>query len=131
VLCDFGALPAERRNLLWWLFSDDARARRPATWEQTAKRNLGHFRAEYARHPGDASFAALVDELSEASPEFREWWPRHEVVVPEPGSKTIDHPELGRLNVLHLSLMPAGDPDLRMILLLPADAPTRAALERV
>jgi transcriptional regulator with XRE-family HTH domain len=129
VLCDFGAMAPERRNLLWWLFGGDGRWERVATWEQTAKRNLGHFRAEHARHPGDPSFAALVDELSEVSPEFRDWWPRHEVIAPEPGSKTIEHPDLGTLNLLHLSLTPASEPDLRMVLLLPADAPTRAALE--
>ena len=51
-----------------------------------------------------------------------------EVVAPEPGSKTIAHATLGTLNLLHLSLAPADEPDLRMILLLPADAATRERL---
>ena len=42
-----------------------------ATWEDTAKHTLARFRAQHARRPDDPSFAALIEELSAASPEFR------------------------------------------------------------
>jgi transcriptional regulator with XRE-family HTH domain len=131
VLTDFGAMPAEHRNLLWWLFTHDENWERVPSWPETAKRNLGHFRTEHARRAGEPSFAQLVEDLTNASERFRDWWPRHEVATPEPGHKTIEHARLGTLNLMHLSLTPADEPDLRLILLLPSDAATRAALQRI
>jgi transcriptional regulator with XRE-family HTH domain len=127
VLTDFGAAPPERRNLLWWLFAaDEGRAIRG--WAETARNTLARFRAEHARRVGDPAFAALVEELSAASEAFRAWWPEHQVLTEQAGTKTIPHPALGTLRLHHLQSSPTSDPDLRLTLYVPADAATRAAL---
>jgi transcriptional regulator with XRE-family HTH domain len=125
---DWADEPVEHRNLLWWLFAGTDWDRTDPNWEGTAKSNLARFRAQHARRPGDPSFAALIAELSEASPEFRAWWPRHEVIAEQAGTKTIEHAELGTLRLHHLQSMPTSDPELRLTIYVPADARTRAAL---
>ena len=128
VFTDFGAMPPEGRNLLRWLFADPARDRTAATWEDTAKHTLARFRAQHARRPDDPSFAALIEELSAASPEFRAWWPRHEVVAEQAGTKTIEGHALGTLRLHHLQSTPTSDPELRLTMYVPADAETRRIL---
>ena len=129
VFTDFGAMPPEGRNLLRWLFADPARDHTAATWEDTAKHTLARFRAQHARRPDDPSFAALIEELSAASPEFRAWWPRHEVVAEQAGTKTIEGHALGTLRLHHLQSTPTSDPELRLTMYVPADAETRRILE--
>ena len=128
VFTDFGAMPPEGRNLLRWLFADPARDHTAATWEDTAKHTLARFRAQHARRPDDPSFAALIEELSAASPEFRAWWPRHEVVAEQAGTKTIEGHALGTLRLHHLQSTPTSDPELRLTMYVPADAETRRIL---
>jgi len=128
VFTDFGAMPPEGRNLLRWLFLDPARDHTAAPREDTAKHTLARFRAQHARRPDDPSFAALIEELSAASPEFRAWWPRHEVVAEQAGTKTIEGHALGTLRLHHLQSTPTSDPELRLTMYVPADAETRRIL---
>ena len=97
-------------------------------WADTARANLADFRAEYARRPGDPSFVELVTALSAESAAFREWWAEHDVRAYEPARKTIRHASLGPLVVHQLQSVPAGHPELRLRVLVPADDATRAAL---
>ena len=69
-----------------------------------------------------------MDALEEASEQFRLWWPRHEVLTEQLGTKTIEHPEVGRLVLYHLQSVPTSHPDLRLIQFAPADEATRHAL---
>jgi transcriptional regulator with XRE-family HTH domain len=121
------AAPDGRPNLLWWLFAGD----RPLQGQlrDTARNALARFRAEHARRINDPDFAALIEALEEASPEFRAWWPRHEVLTEQLGTKTIEHPELGTLRLHHLQSVPTSHPDLRLTQFAPADEATRATLE--
>lgn len=127
IMGDLVSAPPDRRNVLVWLFTDDSW---PATaaWEQTARANLLDFRTEYARHPGDPAFASLVDSLSATSPRFRDWWQQHDVQAMEPAAKHIAHRELGRLHLIAVQSRPTHAPWLRLRILVPADAPTRAAI---
>jgi transcriptional regulator with XRE-family HTH domain len=122
------AAPDGSRNLLWWLFTDTAGDQEQR--EQTARSTLARFRAEHARRIGDPAFNELVEQLERASARFRSWWPRHEVLAEQLGTKTVDHPELGRLVMHHLQSVPTSHPDLRLTQFAPADAATRAAFAR-
>jgi transcriptional regulator with XRE-family HTH domain len=114
-------------NLLWWLFAGDLPRREQ--WRDTARSTLARFRAEHARRIGDPDFAALIEALEEVSPDFRAWWPRHEVLTEQLGTKTIDHQDLGTLRLHHLQCVPTSHPDLRLTQFAPADDTTRAALQ--
>jgi transcriptional regulator with XRE-family HTH domain len=113
-------------NVLWWMFTEPGR--HGLGWSDTARSTLARFRAEHARRYDDPAFVALIGELLEASPRFRELWRRHEVLEAQLGTKVIEHPELGRLNLHHLQSIPTSHPDLRLTQFVPADAATRAAL---
>jgi transcriptional regulator with XRE-family HTH domain len=126
VITDFGALAPAERNLLRWLLLD----RLPADsgYETTARSTLARFRAAHARFVDHPEFLALIAELEERSPAFRAWWPRHDVLAEQSGTKTIEHPRLGPLRLHHLQSTPTSDPDLRLTVYVPADERTRAAL---
>jgi transcriptional regulator with XRE-family HTH domain len=120
------AAPDGRPNLLWWLFTSTEH--RGEQWRATARDTLARFRAEHARRIGDPDFAALVEQLEQASPEFRDWWPRHEVLAEQLGTKTVAHPRLGTLRLHHMQSVPTSHPDLRLTQFAPADEATRAVL---
>jgi transcriptional regulator with XRE-family HTH domain len=121
--------PDGRQNLLWWLFTADEL--RTEQRQATARNTLARFRAEHARRIGDPDFAALVEALDQASAQFRAWWPRHEVLAEQLGTKTIEHPRVGRLLLHHLQSAPTSHPDLRLIQFAPANEATRDALTRL
>ncbi|MGK5684125.1 helix-turn-helix transcriptional regulator [Actinoplanes sp. URMC 104] len=127
VLAGLVAAPPEERNLLLWLFGGGWDETAEA-WQQTAQANLLDFRAEFARHPGDPGFVALVDRLTSASGTFRTWWARHDVHALEPARKRIDHRELGPLTLLSVQSRPSHAPGLRLRILVPGDDRTRKAL---
>ena len=59
--------------------------------------------------------ARLVEHLKGASPEFREWWPRHDVQGAPLERIRFDHPDVGSLELDNVSfLVMNGDPELRM-----------------
>jgi transcriptional regulator with XRE-family HTH domain len=121
--------PDGRQNLLWWLFTSPGP--HGESWRDTARNTLARFRAEHARRIGDPDFTALVEALEQASPDFRAWWPRHEVLAEQLGTKTIEHPQHGILRLHHLQSIPTSDPDLRLTQFTPADEHTREWLAKV
>jgi transcription regulator MmyB-like protein len=126
VLGEPSRAPDGKQNLLWWMLTSDAG--RGEQWQATARNTLARFRAEHARRIGDPDFAALIAALEAESARFRAWWPRHEVLAEQLGTKTIEHPRLGRLRLHHLQSAPTSHPDLRLTQFAPADEATRAAL---
>ena len=78
---------------------------------------------------GDPAFEALVERLGEASPEFRDWWPRHEVLGSGEGRKEILHPTAGLLEFEHAVFLHAENSDQRLVLYSPvAGSPTCARM---
>jgi len=76
---DPAALPAGRRNLLWMMFTDAENRARMTTWDRAARALLSQFRAAAGRHPDDPRFTELTAALTEASPQFRDWWAQYPV----------------------------------------------------
>jgi len=121
-------LSGEQRSLLWWLLVDYRGDAGAAQWEVTARNTLARFRSEYARHAGNARYDELVASLHERSAHFAALWAEHEVAETQRGTKTIEHPRLGRLRLHHAQTVPTGAPDLRLTVYAPADKTTRAVL---
>jgi hypothetical protein len=90
------------------LFSDRAR-RLFVDWETVAQGALATFRADCARHVGEADFEAMITRLTRLSPEFAAWWPRHDVAHRLAGTKRLDHPTAGRMHFA-FSMLAVGDP---------------------
>jgi len=55
------------------------------------------FRAAAGQRPEDTRFAEIVAGLTEASPEFRQWWAEYPVRYFRPATIGIDHPRAGRI----------------------------------
>jgi transcriptional regulator with XRE-family HTH domain len=113
------SLARPERNLVWAVFAVPHTRTLIGGWEQEARRVLSQFRAETVSIAQRDDIRELVDALTAASPEFAEWWPRHDVGGFESHRRVFHHPQLGRLEFEQQQLVPAGEPDLRVIVHLP------------
>jgi hypothetical protein len=116
---DPALLPADRRNLLWMMFSDTENRARMVRWEPAARAVLSQFRSAVGHRPDDPRFAAMVAQLTKASPEFRRWWAEYPIRDFRPATIGVDHPEIGRLNLEMFQFRPVEHPDMLMVLQVP------------
>lgn len=119
VFVDYHTLPASERNVLWRMFTCLEQRTRYADWESLGKQMLAHFRASSGRSIGESWWLALRDRLMQASPEFRAWWPRHDITAGGISHKELSHPRAGLLVLQPTTLMLADDPNLNLFLYTP------------
>ncbi len=117
---DPAELPQDRRNLLWWMFTDHRNRAMMRDWEPAARAILSQFRAAAGRRPGDQRLTAVVTALGAASPEFRAWWQEYPVNEFRPATIGLSHPTAGELDLQLHQLRMVEDPDLLLVLQLPA-----------
>ncbi len=122
VFGDYGQLTGDERNIMHMVFANAAHRALLTDWEQLARVTLATFRADTARYAGHPDLERLIAALDQKSPEFRAWWPRHEVLAPMAGNKRIDHPEMGRMTFEHMSLTLDGGSGLRLVVFTPLAA---------
>jgi len=103
------------------VFANAAHRRLLVDWDKLAPASLAMFRADSARYVGDPDFERLITTLMEASLEFREWWPRHDVLRPFTGHKRIKHPASGRMTFEYTTLAVSDQPDMKLIVYTPID----------
>ena len=114
--------PPNERNTLWLFFTNPALRSLIVDWRSRAQDTLARFRADYGRHAGDAHFVQLVERLKSVSPEFAEWWPRHDILPRTEGRNAYDHPLAGRMVVEHTTFSVVDNPELRLVVFLAAAA---------
>lgn len=117
---DPASLPPGRRNMVWMMFTDVNRARM-VRWETAARAVLSQFRSAADRHRDGPRFTELATALSEASPEFRAWWAEYPVRYSRPATVTINDPDAGMIELELFQLRPLDQPDLTMVVQIPAD----------
>jgi predicted kinase/transcriptional regulator with XRE-family HTH domain len=122
---DPAGLPAGRRNLLWMMFTDAENRARMTTWDRAARTLLSQFRAAAGRHPGDPRFAELTAALTEASPQFRDWWAQYPVRYFRPARIRVRHPRAGRITLELFQMRLEDDPGLLLVTQVPADPESR------
>ncbi|MDR3475339.1 MAG: helix-turn-helix transcriptional regulator [Devosia sp.] len=115
VFGDYGRLEGDERNILHLVFTNEAHRQLLADWSDVARVALAMFRLDHARHSGEADFERLISVLNAQSPEFRDWWPKHEVVPPLSGAKRLRHPQIGLMSFDYTMLAVVGQPDLRLV----------------
>lgn len=118
---DFGTLPVRERNILRLTFISSSQRMLLANWEQAAQGLLAQFRASTERYVGEPWREALVAELELASPQFRAWWPRHDIQATHTGKKELHHPLVGRLVLQPTTFQVTDAPDLRMVIYTPLE----------
>ena len=122
------AMPPERRNVMRRLFGDPERHTRLPNWEASARFMVAAFRTEVTRAGASARVAALVDELCQTSPEFRDLWRGHDVGSFGEGSKHLLHPVAGMLTLDYSAFAVDGQPDLGMVVFSPVTEDDCAAI---
>jgi len=104
--------------MLWLVFTNSTLRSLIVDWRSRGQDVLARFRADFGRHAGDAHFVQLVERLKSVSPEFAQWWPRHDILPMTEGRKDYDHPLAGRMIVEHTTLSVSDNPELRLVVFL-------------
>lgn len=125
---DLTEVPEPQRNLIWLFFTDPDLPDLVVDWTQRASMLLAQFRAVVGRHAGDHRLTELVDELTQASPTFRQWWPSYPVGGPGAPHHTIRHPEAGEIRFDLAQLRLDRHPGLTLVLQTPLTPTDRDAL---
>ncbi|MDO9397998.1 MAG: helix-turn-helix transcriptional regulator [Herbiconiux sp.] len=99
LFADFESMPAVHRNYARWMLLDDGARDLFREWEEQARNAVEALRLDAARTPDDRGIQQLVGELSVASSEFRQWWSAHRVHQRTHGTKGLNHPLVGELDV--------------------------------
>ncbi|MBF6066262.1 helix-turn-helix domain-containing protein [Nocardia terpenica] len=115
LVTDFAALDPLDRNLARLVFLDEGMRELYEDWDAKAADVVAYLRLDLSRNPGCPVVSALIDELSGASPEFREHWSRHELKDKTHGRYVYIHPEVGRLELSYETLRLPDDPDQALI----------------
>ncbi|HYF27717.1 MAG TPA: transcriptional regulator [Baekduia sp.] len=85
-------------------------------WPAVAQETARILRAEAGRDPSDRGPAALVEELLERSPAFRDVWAEHDVRLPAAGRHRFRHPDVGELDLVFEAATLRADPGLTLLL---------------
>lgn len=112
---DYAKLEARDRNTLWRFFMNPETRIRFPKWEEVAPKFTAQFRAVAAKYLDDPCFTKLINDLLEASPEFRHYWSRHDVASPSDGFKHVYHPLVGDMTLEYTYLGIPEFPDMQMI----------------
>jgi transcriptional regulator with XRE-family HTH domain len=118
---DYGRLEGDQRNIMHMVFANPAHRRLLIGWEELAPVALAMFRADSARYTGDPEFERLIALLKRSSGEFRQWWPKHEVIRRLSSLKRIRHPACGRMAFEHTSFAVADQPDMKLVVYTPLE----------
>jgi transcriptional regulator with XRE-family HTH domain len=127
---DLDALPAEECNLARVIFLEEGVRATWRPWEPVARHVIGGLRMNVARHPDDPRMAALVEELTAKSPEFRKWWPDHPVSAEPTVRYGFWHPDVGEFTLSQEAFTFPYTVDTHLVVLTAAPgSPGRAALD--
>ena len=95
---EFVALNSRERNIVWATFTNKNYIDLFLDWEPYAKNVLARFRAACGQYIDDPWIVRFVEELKEASEEFRTWWPLHEIQIDTGLYRDIYHSIAGKLD---------------------------------
>jgi transcriptional regulator with XRE-family HTH domain len=98
--------PERERNKVWRYFTGlpTRVLRSPEEERLFEKRIISDLRSSFGQYPDDEQLGQLISDLLAASPRFCELWKAREVAPYDEEHKTIEHPELGLLQ-LHCDIV--------------------------
>ncbi|HZU03840.1 MAG TPA: XRE family transcriptional regulator, partial [Ktedonobacteraceae bacterium] len=124
------SVPPYNYNAVWRIFVNPlSRHIYNPKWEEVAQKVLAEFRADSARFADEEWFKHLIADLQRVSPEFRAWWPRHDVRGRSDVPKDIEHPVVGGLRFEHTTLQVPAQPELKIMIYTPL--PGTGTLEKL
>jgi hypothetical protein len=87
----------ELRNTMRYTFCHPAARSLFPDWEQRASDAVANLRAVAGTHPGAPDVAALIEDMSAASPDFVRFWDRHDILRRRSETKSFLHPSVGEV----------------------------------
>ena len=119
-------------NHVRYVFLDDRARVFFDDWRAVAHDTARILRSEAGRDPHDPGPAELIEELSQASAEFRAVWSQHDVRLPAAGLHRFHHPLVGDLDLVFEAAALRADPGLTLLLATPHQgSSTESALRRL
>ncbi|MCP2338722.1 helix-turn-helix transcriptional regulator [Actinomadura rupiterrae] len=115
LITDFSALQPRDRNMAWLVLTDPRMRDLYPDWKAGAQGQVALLRHASAKHPGDARMENLIGRLATASPEFAEWWPQQQVMEKTSGTKALNHPGIGPIELGFHVLRPAASSDIELV----------------
>ncbi|WP_052209697.1 helix-turn-helix transcriptional regulator [Kocuria sp. ZOR0020] len=98
-----------RPNFARYHFLDESSKDFFVDWEAGAAATVALLRAEAGREPHDKALRELIGELSTASTEFSTFWASHDIRIRHEGTKALDHPQIGCVELAFQSVeLPVG-----------------------
>lgn len=131
VFSDFEGAAMAERNIPRSLFTNPLMRTRLRNWEKEARGILALLRASSDRYVKEPWFKALVTELQQTSPEFREWWAQHDIQATYAAPKELNHSIVGLLLLQTSTFQVVDAPDLQMVIFTAAEAETARKLIRL
>ncbi|MCP9955514.1 helix-turn-helix transcriptional regulator [Actinomadura madurae] len=96
---DFSRLPAERRNMMWWLIGNAEAKERLPDWEDDVRDVVARWRRVSASVADQERLRGQVAEYRSISPEFATWWDTHDVREHRTRARRFTHPQLGTVTL--------------------------------
>jgi transcriptional regulator with XRE-family HTH domain len=118
-LLGFSAMDAKDRNMPRQVFLAPAARDLYPQWPAVAAETVAFLRLDAGAHPKDPELAALAEELSLASEDFRQLWADHQVKSKTYGAKHLLHPVAGELHLPYETLTVTGEPDQVLVVYTP------------
>ncbi|SDH35595.1 Helix-turn-helix domain-containing protein [Nonomuraea jiangxiensis] len=104
VLAGIDEWPADRRNTTRYTLLHPTARTLYTDWQHAAAMTVAQLRTAVAADPRDPGLAALVAELTEASPIFADLWQHHDIHHRRTDQKTFHHPAVGTITFTYESL---------------------------
>jgi transcriptional regulator with XRE-family HTH domain len=131
VLRDWGALPPSERNLFKILLLDERYRSPEEVFRREIRQCIARFKWDYSRASDTGPFEALIEEMSEKSEVFREYWTDPMVQSCNDSVNAEYHDDIGWIAFRQTSFILAQAPTQRLVLFAPFDDDSRAKLEQV
>lgn len=113
-------LPTQLPNMLRFVFLMPQARQFVVDWETRARRIAGEFRADCRSRLEEPALQRLIEELTQASPDFARYWKQHDVMERQGGQRAFNHPQRGLINYQQVTLRPVEQEQLKLVLLKPS-----------
>ncbi|GAA5785515.1 helix-turn-helix transcriptional regulator [Chitiniphilus shinanonensis] len=106
-------------NLLEYVFLDPGARILVEDWEARARRLAAEFRADSRSSLDDPALEAFVARLAAESPDFAEFWRRHDVLERQGGLRGFHHPQRGHLAYQQVTFRLVDHDEIKLVMLRP------------
>ncbi|HEX5946681.1 MAG TPA: helix-turn-helix transcriptional regulator [Acidimicrobiales bacterium] len=125
-----GLLDGARPNLLRFTFEDPRSRTAFPDWDDLATEQVSDLRdSVWTDDPGDSELVAAL--TTAAGDAFSDRWAARPVVRRRTGTTRVVHPEVGEMRIAFETMQLPDPDDQRLVVQLPADDDTAAALDRL